>query len=70
MPCDEVAEDFGRELASDLGLDLPLSRAIKEQYDRMITEGLGDLDNSGIAEAHIERPPQTFRQSHIADAES
>jgi 3-hydroxyisobutyrate dehydrogenase len=31
-------------------LDLPLARATKQQYDRMITEGLGELDKSGIAE--------------------
>ena len=32
------------------GLELPLARATKQQYDRMIAEGLGDLDKSGIAE--------------------
>jgi 3-hydroxyisobutyrate dehydrogenase len=44
-------------LARDLGLDLPLARATKEQYDRMIAEGLGDLDKSGIAEL-------TFKDRH------
>ncbi len=29
---------------------LPLARATKEQYERMIAEGLGELDKSGIAE--------------------
>jgi len=43
---DEVADDFGCELARDLGLDLPLARAKKEQYDRMIAEGLDDRDKS------------------------
>ena len=38
------------DLARELGLDLPLARATKEQYDRMIAEGLGELDKSGIAE--------------------
>ncbi|MGH9554027.1 MAG: NAD(P)-dependent oxidoreductase, partial [Terriglobales bacterium] len=38
------------ELGRSLGLDLPLARATKEQYDRMVAEGLGDLDKSGIAE--------------------
>ena len=38
------------ELARQPGLDLPLARATKEQYKRMITEGLGELDKSGIAE--------------------
>ncbi len=41
-----IALDLGRSL----GLDLPLARATKEQYDRMIAEGLGELDKSGIAE--------------------
>jgi 3-hydroxyisobutyrate dehydrogenase len=38
------------ELGRSLGLDLPLARATKEQYDRMVAEGLGELDKSGIAE--------------------
>jgi len=42
---DEVADDFGAELARNLGLNLPLARSTKEQYDRMIAEGLGDLEN-------------------------
>ncbi len=37
-------------LSDEVGLDLPLARATKKQYDRMIAEGLGDLDKSGIAE--------------------
>jgi 3-hydroxyisobutyrate dehydrogenase len=47
-----AAKDSGiaLELARALGLDLPLARATKEQYDRMIAEGLGELDKSGIAE--------------------
>src|SRR5947208_11144978 len=47
-----AAKDSGiaLELARSLGLDLPLARATKEQYDRMIAEGLGELDKSGIAE--------------------
>jgi 3-hydroxyisobutyrate dehydrogenase len=38
------------ELARNLGLNLPLARATKEQYDRMIAEGRGELDKSGIAD--------------------
>ena len=38
------------ELARQRGLDLPLAGATKQQYERMITEGLGELDKSGIAE--------------------
>jgi 3-hydroxyisobutyrate dehydrogenase len=54
-----AAKDSGiaLELARNLGLDLPLARATKEQYDRMAAEGLGDLDKSGIAEL-------TFKDRH------
>jgi 3-hydroxyisobutyrate dehydrogenase len=47
-----AAKDSGiaLDLADSAGLDLPLARATKEQYDRMIAEGLGELDKSGIAE--------------------
>jgi len=54
-----AAKDSGiaDELARQLGLELPLSRATKEQYERMIAEGLGELDKSGIAEL-------TFKDRH------
>jgi len=54
-----AAKDSGiaLELARQLGLELPLARATKEQYDRMTAEGLGDLDKSGIAEL-------TFKDRH------
>jgi 3-hydroxyisobutyrate dehydrogenase-like beta-hydroxyacid dehydrogenase len=54
-----AAKDSGiaYELACQLGLDLPLARATKEQYERMIAEGLGELDKSGIAEL-------TFKDRH------
>src|SRR6266700_721752 len=54
-----AAKDSGiaLELARNLGLDLPLARATKEQYDRMIAKGLGELDKSGIAEL-------TFKDRH------
>jgi 3-hydroxyisobutyrate dehydrogenase-like beta-hydroxyacid dehydrogenase len=47
-----AAKDSGiaYQLARQLGLELPLARATKEQYERMIAEGLGELDKSGIAE--------------------
>jgi 3-hydroxyisobutyrate dehydrogenase len=47
-----AAKDSGiaLDLANDIGLDLPLARATKQQYDAMIEEGLGELDKSGIAE--------------------
>lgn len=54
-----AAKDSGiaLELAREVGLDLPLGRATKIQYDRMIAEGLGELDKSGIAEL-------TFKDRH------
>ncbi len=47
-----AAKDSGiaYQLAQDCGLTLPLAQATKEQYDRMVTLGLGGLDKSGIAE--------------------
>ncbi len=54
-----AAKDSGiaLELARSVGLDLPLARATKKQYDQMISEGLGELDKSGIAEL-------TFKDRH------
>ena len=37
-------------LAHEKGLTLPLAEATKKQYDRMVSEGFGDLDKSGVAE--------------------
>ncbi|MDE2991209.1 MAG: NAD(P)-dependent oxidoreductase [Chloroflexota bacterium] len=37
-------------LADDAGLDLPLAKATKAQYDKMIAVGKGELDKSGVAE--------------------
>jgi 3-hydroxyisobutyrate dehydrogenase len=47
-----AAKDSGiaHRLAVEAGLALPLAQATKEQYDRMVQAGLGDLDKSGIAE--------------------
>ena len=47
-----AAKDSGiaLALAERAGLNLPLARATKEQYERMIAKGLGELDKSGIAE--------------------
>src|SRR3954468_15053620 len=47
-----AAKDSGiaLSLAKEKGLNLPLAGATKKQYDRMIKEGLGELDKSGIAE--------------------
>ena len=47
-----AAKDSGiaLDLAKKEKLNLPLAAATKKQYDRMIAEGLGELDKSGIAE--------------------
>jgi len=59
-----AAKDSGiaLDLARTLGLDLPLARATKEQYDRMVVDGLGELDKSGIAELTFKD-----RQKHSGD---
>ena len=38
------------DLAEDAGLNLPLAEATKNQYDKMIELGKGELDKSGVAE--------------------
>ena len=38
------------KLAKDQGLNLPLAAATRKQYDRMVKDGFGELDKSGIAE--------------------
>src|SRR6266516_3216628 len=47
-----AAKDSGiaLKLAKGQGLNLPLAAATKKQYDRMVKEGYGELDKSGIAE--------------------
>ena len=59
-----AAKDGGiaLDLARTLGLDLPLARATKEQYDLMVADGLGELDKSGIAELTFKD-----RQKHSGD---
>ena len=51
-----IAVRLGREV----GVELPLAEATKAQYDKMVFEGLGELDKSGIAEL-------TFKGRHQAD---
>jgi 3-hydroxyisobutyrate dehydrogenase len=51
-----IAVALGREQ----GLDLPLAAATWRQYRRMIEEGIGELDKSGIAEL-------TFKDRHQVD---
>src|SRR5690349_8765884 len=59
-----AAKDSGiaLKLGKEQGLNLPLATATKKQYDRMVTEGLGDLDKSGIAEL-------TFKGRHQPKAQ-
>ena len=58
-----AAKDSGiaLKLAREQGLNLPLAAVTKKQYDRMTSEGLGELDKSGIAEL-------TFKGRHQAKA--
>ncbi|MDB6024099.1 MAG: 2-hydroxy-3-oxopropionate reductase [Verrucomicrobiales bacterium] len=55
-----AAKDSGiaLKLAKAQGINAPLATATKKQYDKMITEGLGELDKSGIAEL-------TFKGRHV-----
>ena len=59
-----AAKDSGiaLKLAKEQGLNFPLAVATKKQYDRMIHEGLGELDKSGIAEL-------TFPGRHLSKVE-
>ena len=59
-----AAKDSGiaLNLAREIGLDLPLGRTTKQQYDEMIAEGLGEPDKSGVAEL-------TFKGRHQAAAQ-
>jgi 3-hydroxyisobutyrate dehydrogenase len=47
-----AAKDSGLalKLGKSQGLNLPLATAAKKQYDKMVAEGLGELDKSGVAE--------------------
>ena len=47
-----AAKDSGiaNALADKQNLNLPLSKATQNQYQRMIDLGIGELDKSGIAE--------------------
>jgi len=49
---EHAAKDSGiaGDLAKEKGIALPVNDATKAQYDKMVSEGLGDLDKSGIAE--------------------
>jgi 3-hydroxyisobutyrate dehydrogenase len=55
-----AAKDSGiaLRLAKEQGLNLPLAAATKKQFDKMVTEGLGELDKSGVAEL-------TFKGRHL-----
>ncbi len=54
-----AAKDSGiaLKLSKDHKLNLPLAAATKKQYERMVKEGLGELDKSGLAEL-------TFKDRH------
>ena len=63
-----AAKDSGiaLELARNFGLDILLARATKEQYDRMITEGLGELDNPASPSSRS-KTATNARQSRLAN---
>ena len=54
-----AAKDSGIawRLGAEAGLSLPLAKATKEQFDKMVKLGLGQLDKSGVAEL-------TFKDRH------
>jgi len=56
-----AAKDSGiaLKLAKSNAMNLPLASATAKQYSRMVSEGLGELDKSGIAEL-------TFKRRHQA----
>jgi 3-hydroxyisobutyrate dehydrogenase len=60
-----AAKDSGiaLKLGKDQKLNLPLAAATKKQFDRMVKEGLGELDKSGVAEL-------TFKGRHTPAASS
>jgi 3-hydroxyisobutyrate dehydrogenase len=51
-----AAKDSGiaLRLAKEQGLNLPLATATKKQFDKMVAQGLGELDKSGVAELTFE----------------
>jgi 3-hydroxyisobutyrate dehydrogenase len=55
-----AAKDSGiaLRLARGQGLVLPLASATKKQYDKMVAEGLGELDKSGIVELYANKVPR------------
>ena len=55
---DEVADDFGAELARNLGIDLPLARATKEQYRPHDSRKPRRPRQVRHRRAHIQRPPK------------
>src|SRR5216683_2856639 len=63
-----AAKDSGiaLKLARYIGLDLQLARATKKQYDRMVAEGLGELDKSGVAELTFKGRHQPQPQPSVA----
>lgn len=60
---EHAAKDSGIALAmaNEVDLNLPLARATFEQFERMKSLGLGDLDKSGVSEL-------TFKSRHAQDS--
>jgi 3-hydroxyisobutyrate dehydrogenase len=60
-----AAKDSGiaLKLGKAEGLNLPLAAATKKQYDRMVEDGFGELDKSGIAELTFKGRGQSTQTS-------
>ena len=50
--CEHAAKDSGiaNTMASQVGVDSPISKATEAQYRKLMDLGLGELDKSGVAE--------------------
>ena len=46
----EIGRAIALALAKEAGIQTPLAEATLAQYRRMMKQGLGDLDKSGVAE--------------------
>jgi len=67
---DHAAKDSGiaLKLGSEQGLNLPLARTTKAQYEKMKQLGLGELDKSGIAELTFPGRKGTQAAKQVAKA--
>src|SRR5271169_6424075 len=50
VAADQLQAVIALKLAKHQGLSLPLAAATRKQFDRLVRDGFGGLDKSGIAE--------------------